>query len=112
MLAESVTRLLERKGLEIVYAASVEAALSALKDQEFSVVISDYSLGMVGKGDAVLAAVADKQPHARRILMSGEKEAERFAKNGLAHIFYLKDSKLARALMAEIATAEVEAPTL
>jgi DNA-binding NtrC family response regulator len=106
MLAESIISLLERKGAEIVHVTNVSAACKLLREQEFDLLISDYSLGPQEKGDAVLRVALEVAPKMRRVLMSGEEEAAWTAKEGLAHVFYIKDSKLAKLLMAEAGALE------
>jgi DNA-binding NtrC family response regulator len=102
MLAASLIGLLERKDLEIVHCVDAKTAIAVLATKEFDLVISDYSLGPGEKGDAVLRAAQSRQPKARRVLMSGEDEAGRFTKDGLAQAFYLKDGQSARSLVLEV----------
>lgn len=112
MLAGSVIALMERKGLDIMHCSDVSSALAALAESEFDLVVSDYSLGVSEKGDTVLRQVALVQPKAKRVMMSGEEDAKRFVESGEAQAFYLKDSHLARALVALAEAVEIETPSL
>ena len=105
MLADSTRRLLEMHAVEVVWAQDAAEGVRLLGEQEFELVVSDYSLGPGEKGDSVLKAAAELQPSARRILMSGEQEARWVEVQGIAQRFYLKDSRLARHLLEEARAA-------
>lgn len=111
MLAESLVALLERKGVEIVHCESTKAALEQLLGQDFDVLVSDWSL-KDAKSDSLFEVVAESLPSMRRILMSGEADASYMARQGLAQAFYLKDGKLGRCLMQEVASASAEVSPL
>ena len=117
MLAKSVMALLrDNKSVEIVHRSDARTAIAKMRaDMDgrwFDLILSDYSLGEGDKGDEVLRSAMTLQPKARRVLMSGEPAAEKWAKSGEAHVFYLKDSKLARSLLAEVEALSAEAPVL
>ena len=111
-LATSVRRLLEMNEAEVSWAQDALEGVRLLGEQDFELVVSDYSLGEGEKGDAVLRAAATLQPAARRILMSGEREAAWVESEGIAQRFYLKDGGLARQLLAEARAAGLADPAV
>jgi DNA-binding NtrC family response regulator len=94
-LAKSMVGLLEETGAVVVHAVDAAGAEAALAGEGFGLVVSDYSLGPGPKGDEVLKAAKALQPGARRIMMSGSKEAIWVVEVGLADTFMLKTGRMA-----------------
>lgn len=64
-------RVLQARSWSVEEAETPEAALAAMDAQEFHAVLSDYNLKSAKDGVDVLAHAFDRQPSARRVLMSG-----------------------------------------
>jgi DNA-binding NtrC family response regulator len=112
MLARSICSLLEESGAEIIHKADAASAKAALAEGEFALVVSDYTLGQGENGDAVLIAAKTQQPLTRRLMMSGSNSAEWVVEAGLAQAFFLKTSRLAGVLLAEVEALSKPTPAL
>jgi FixJ family two-component response regulator len=64
-----------RRDFEITTASSPEAALMALENQSFSVIVSDIKMPRMS-GVELLSLVAEKWPDTVRILLTGEADAK------------------------------------
>jgi putative two-component system response regulator len=74
-IREALARYLERSGFEVRTAATVPAALSALRGGPFQAVVVDLLLPG-GSGLDVLAEVRETYPETRLILMSGNADVD------------------------------------
>ncbi len=71
------TLQLERKGFELVAAASVTEALRLITTETFDVLITDLNMPNPGDGFTVVTAMRHSQPHALILLVSGYPDVER-----------------------------------
>jgi len=71
-----MTQGLERKGFEVVAAASVIEALRRIADESFDVLISDLHMPNPGDGFTVVSAMRHSQPNALTMLVSGYPDVQ------------------------------------
>jgi DNA-binding response OmpR family regulator len=71
-----MTQGLERKGFEVVAAASVIEALRRIADERFDVLISDLHMPNPGDGFTVVSAMRHSQPSALTMLVSGYPDVQ------------------------------------
>lgn len=71
-----MTQGLERKGFEVVAAASVIEALRRIADESFDVLISDLHMPNPGDGFTVVSAMRHSQPSALTMLVSGYPDVQ------------------------------------
>src|SRR5690348_2939799 len=67
---------LERKGFEVVAAASVTEALRRITTESFDVLITDLHMPDPGDGFTVVNAMRHSQPHAPTLLVSGYPDVQ------------------------------------
>ena len=72
---KSIQRSLDAIDIEVLTALSGKEGLEILRAQEVDLVMSDMHLSEMG-GAEFLKAAAELQPHARRIVMCGQADAE------------------------------------
>jgi two-component system, response regulator RegA len=63
--------LLQQRGFDVRVAASVPEALSAIRTQEFDVLLSDLNIGKDGDGFTVVQAMRKVHPNCVTILLTG-----------------------------------------
>jgi DNA-binding response OmpR family regulator len=71
-----MTQGLERKGFEVIAAASVIDALRRIADESFDVLISDLHMPNPGDGFTVVSAMRHSQPNAVTMLVSGYPDVQ------------------------------------
>lgn len=71
-----MTQGLERKGFEVIAAASVIEALRRIADESFDVLISDLHMPNPGDGFTVVSAMRHSQPNALTMLVSGYPDVQ------------------------------------
>jgi len=71
-----MTQGLERKGFEVIAAASVIEALKRIADESFDVLISDLHMPNPGDGFTVVSAMRHSQPNALTMLVSGYPDVQ------------------------------------
>ena len=94
-----VKRVLARMGAQVHIheAATGEEAIAILERFRVDVVLTDYNMGGPKNGVDVLCFAKERQPHARRVLMSGTIDAARMrakAAQGCVHFAFEKPMKL------------------
>jgi DNA-binding response OmpR family regulator len=67
---------LERKGFEVVAAASVTEALASITSESFDVLITDLHMPNAGDGFTVVSAMRHSQPDALTLLVSGYPDVQ------------------------------------
>jgi len=67
---------LERRGFEVIAAASVIEALRRIADESFDVLISDLHMPNPGDGFTVVSAMRHSQPNALTMLVSGYPDVQ------------------------------------
>lgn len=63
--------ILTSKGFDCTTCASVSEAISAIKDQQFDILLSDLNIGEPGDGFIVVGAMRRLQPQARTFILTG-----------------------------------------
>ena len=71
-----MTQGLERRGFEVIAAASVIEALRRIADESFDVLISDLHMPNPGDGFTVVSAMRHSQPNALTMLVSGYPDVQ------------------------------------
>src|SRR5579863_7363739 len=71
-----MTQGLERKGFEVIAAASVTDALRRIATESFDVLISDLHMPNPGDGFTVVSAMRHSQPNALTMLVSGYPDVQ------------------------------------
>lgn len=77
MLREVTALQLERKGLEVVPASSVPAALKLITTEAFDVLITDLHMPNAADGFTVVSAMHHSHPKALTLLVSGNPDVDR-----------------------------------
>lgn len=72
----TLARILKNEGFDVTVADSVSAALRAIQNIEFDILLSDLNIGQPGDGFTVVSAMRRVQPGARTFIITGYPDFE------------------------------------
>ena len=106
IIRQSMAELLELVGYQVATAVDGEAALAAMADAQFNLVLTDYRMpGMMG--DDLIANINRCHPGVQTVLMSSDPDVRRIAQGCSAGGIFMKGDAPAklRALLDSLLSA-------